>query len=144
MEQRVNFKFFKLGKTATEAYAVLKEVHGHWSLSRIQVFDCFKNFKDGRETTKDDACPRRLFKNRRKNAKNWSVDPRKSSFEYPAFVELTEIDKENVHHILHETFTINRSRILHQDNEPVHSASYVKAFFCKVQLFRVGLSTVLI
>lgn len=55
MEQRVNLKFLKLGKTATEVYAVLKEVHGHESLSRIQVFDCFKNFKEGRETTKDDA-----------------------------------------------------------------------------------------
>lgn len=42
MKQRVNVKFLKLRKTTTEAYAVLKEVHGHGSLSRIQVFDCFK------------------------------------------------------------------------------------------------------
>ncbi|KAJ8963170.1 hypothetical protein NQ318_018635 [Aromia moschata] len=55
MEQRVNLKFLvKLRKTCTEVYAMLKEVYGNECLSRTQVFECFKRFKEGRETTKDD------------------------------------------------------------------------------------------
>ncbi|KAJ8953138.1 hypothetical protein NQ318_017165 [Aromia moschata] len=42
-----------------EAYAILKEVFGHEYLSRTQVFEWFKRFKEGREMTKDDPCPGR-------------------------------------------------------------------------------------
>ncbi|KAJ8939689.1 hypothetical protein NQ318_011736 [Aromia moschata] len=40
-----------------EAYAMLKEVYGNECLSRIQVFEWFKRFKEGRETTEDAPCP---------------------------------------------------------------------------------------
>ncbi|KAJ8961821.1 hypothetical protein NQ318_021436 [Aromia moschata] len=57
MEQRVNLKFLvKLGKTFTEAYAMLKEVYGNECLSRTQVFEWFN---EGRETTEDNPCPGR-------------------------------------------------------------------------------------
>ncbi|KAJ8942173.1 hypothetical protein NQ318_002846 [Aromia moschata] len=49
MEQWVNLKFLvKLGKTFTEAYAMLKEVYGNEYLSRTQVFELFKRFKEKR------------------------------------------------------------------------------------------------
>ncbi|KAJ8943442.1 hypothetical protein NQ318_015722 [Aromia moschata] len=52
MEQRVNLKFLvKLGKTFTEACAMLKEVYGNECLSRTQ----FKRFKKGREMTGQSA-----------------------------------------------------------------------------------------
>ncbi|KAJ8941339.1 hypothetical protein NQ318_004783 [Aromia moschata] len=58
MEQRVNLKFLvKLGKTLTEAYAMLKEVYVNECLSRAQVFEWFKRFKEGREMTEDDPRP---------------------------------------------------------------------------------------
>ncbi|KAJ8951792.1 hypothetical protein NQ318_019765 [Aromia moschata] len=54
MEQRINLKFLvKLGKTFTEAYAMLKEVYGDERLSRTHIFEWFKRFKEGRETTED-------------------------------------------------------------------------------------------
>ncbi|KAJ8963318.1 hypothetical protein NQ318_018787 [Aromia moschata] len=54
MEQKVNLKFLvKLGKTLREAYAMLKEVYGNERLSRTQVFEWFKRFKEGRETAED-------------------------------------------------------------------------------------------
>ncbi|KAJ8944852.1 hypothetical protein NQ318_013001 [Aromia moschata] len=57
MEQRVNPKFLvKLGKTFTEAYAMLKEECGNEGLSRTQVFE---RFKEGRETTENDPRPGR-------------------------------------------------------------------------------------
>ncbi|KAJ8947679.1 hypothetical protein NQ318_009564 [Aromia moschata] len=60
MEQRVNLKFLvKLGKTFTEAYAMLKEVYRNECLSRTQVFEWFKRFKEGHETTANDPRPRR-------------------------------------------------------------------------------------
>ncbi|KAJ8948182.1 hypothetical protein NQ318_010455 [Aromia moschata] len=49
----------KLGKTFTEAYAVLKDVYGNECLSRTQVFEWFKRFKEGHETTEDDPRPGR-------------------------------------------------------------------------------------
>jgi len=53
--QRVNLKFLvKLGKNTTEAHAMLKEVYGSECLSHTQVFEWFKRFKEGRETTEDD------------------------------------------------------------------------------------------
>ncbi|KAJ8961706.1 hypothetical protein NQ318_021306 [Aromia moschata] len=45
------------GRTFTEAYAMLKEVYGNEYLSRIRVFEWFKWFKEGRETTEDDPRP---------------------------------------------------------------------------------------
>ncbi|KAJ8939666.1 hypothetical protein NQ318_006188 [Aromia moschata] len=60
MEQRVNLKFLvKLGRTFTEAYAMLQEVYGKEFLSRTQVFEWFKRFKEGRETTEADPRPGR-------------------------------------------------------------------------------------
>ncbi|KAJ8951205.1 hypothetical protein NQ318_010232 [Aromia moschata] len=61
MEQRVNLKFLvKLGKTFTEAYAMLKEVYGNECLSCTYVFEWFKRLKEGPVTTKDDG-PQRLL-----------------------------------------------------------------------------------
>ncbi|KAJ8939419.1 hypothetical protein NQ318_020874 [Aromia moschata] len=58
MEQRVNLKFLvKLGKTFTEAHAMSKQVYGNDCLSRKQVFEWFKRFKQERETTEDDPRP---------------------------------------------------------------------------------------
>jgi len=47
----------KLGKTATEVHAMLKEMYGRECLSRTQVFELFKRFKEGSEMTEDDLCP---------------------------------------------------------------------------------------
>ncbi|KAJ8945974.1 hypothetical protein NQ318_017090 [Aromia moschata] len=48
MEQGVNLKFLvKLGKTFTEAYVVLKDAYGNECLSRTQVSEWFKRFKEG-------------------------------------------------------------------------------------------------
>jgi len=50
MEQRVNVKVcVKFGKFATETYDLLKKVYGDECLSRTQVFEWFKRFKEGRE-----------------------------------------------------------------------------------------------
>ncbi|KAJ8958890.1 hypothetical protein NQ318_019658 [Aromia moschata] len=58
MEQMVNLKFLvKLRKTFTEAYAMLKELYGNECLSRTQIFEWFKRFKEGREMTEDDPRP---------------------------------------------------------------------------------------
>ena len=58
MEQRVNVKFcVKLGKSATETYDLLKKVYGDECLSRTQVFEWFRRFKEGREEIGDDQLP---------------------------------------------------------------------------------------
>jgi len=55
MEQRANIKFcFKLGKTFTKTFELLKKVYGDDCLSRTRVFELYKQFQDGREALEDD------------------------------------------------------------------------------------------
>ena len=54
IEQRINIKFcVKLGKTATEALKMLREVYGDFSMSRTRVFKWHKRFAEGREDVED-------------------------------------------------------------------------------------------
>jgi len=57
MEQRVNIKFcYKLGKTAMETHGMLVQVYGTEAVSRKCVYNWFKCFHDGKETTEDEPC----------------------------------------------------------------------------------------
>ncbi|KAG5321400.1 MOS1T transposase, partial [Pseudoatta argentina] len=59
-EQRINVKFLvKLKKIPTEYYKLLKEAYGENSLSRVRVFEWYKRFSEGRESTEDDQRPGR-------------------------------------------------------------------------------------
>ena len=54
-EQRACIKFcFKLGKTATECYEMLKTAFGEKAMVRSQTFQWFSRFKAGRTSTGDD------------------------------------------------------------------------------------------
>ena len=54
-EQRACIKFcFKLGKTATECYEMLKTTFGKQAVGRSQTFQWFSRFKAGRTSTDDD------------------------------------------------------------------------------------------
>ena len=49
----------KLGKSITETYDLLKKVYGAECLSRTQVFEWVKTFKERREETGDNERPSR-------------------------------------------------------------------------------------
>ena len=54
-EQRACIKFcFKVGKTATECYEMLKTAFGEQAMGRSQTFQWFSRFKAGRTSTDDD------------------------------------------------------------------------------------------
>ena len=54
-EQRACIKFyFKLRKTATECYEMLKTAFGEQAMGRSQTFQWFSLFKAGRTSTDDD------------------------------------------------------------------------------------------
>jgi len=54
-EQGVCIKFcFKLGKTATEYYEMLKTAFGEQAMGRSQTFQWFSRFKAGRTSIDDD------------------------------------------------------------------------------------------
>ncbi|CAK9816610.1 Protein GVQW3 [Anthophora quadrimaculata] len=66
MEQRANIKFcFKLGKTFTETFELIKKVYGDDCLSRTRVFEWYKRFQDGRDALEDDSKPGRPKKKNR-------------------------------------------------------------------------------
>jgi len=59
-EQRACIKFcFKIGKTATETFELIKLAFGDVALSRCVTFDWFKRFKEGRISIEDDHRPGR-------------------------------------------------------------------------------------
>jgi len=105
VEQRVIIKFLtKLRKSATETYNLLTEVYGDQYLSRTQVFEWFKKFKEGREYAEDDPKSGRpstakTQENVEKVARVVRGDRRMS---IRAISELTNINKESVRQILHD------------------------------------------
>ncbi|KAJ8963425.1 hypothetical protein NQ318_018905 [Aromia moschata] len=85
------------------AYAMLKEVYGNSCLSRTQVFEWFKRFKEGRETTEADLLPGRpstskTDENIEKIGKLILEDRRLS---IRGLAGITGIDKECVRQTLH-------------------------------------------
>ena len=45
---------FKIGKNATETYAMLQTAFGASCMNRVSVFEWHKRFKEGRESVRDD------------------------------------------------------------------------------------------
>ncbi|GFX69366.1 mariner Mos1 transposase [Trichonephila clavipes] len=111
IEQRIVIKFlFKLRKTATQTYNLLKEVYGSECLSRARVFEWFKRFKDGRQDVEDDSRPGRLStsktdENVEKVASLIRFDRRLS---IRAIAETVNIDKECVRQILHDNLNMQK------------------------------------
>ncbi|GFX97130.1 protein GVQW3 [Trichonephila clavipes] len=55
MDQRICIKFcFKLGKTGTLTYEMMKTVFGDKAMSRARVFEWFRRFKEGRQSMNSD------------------------------------------------------------------------------------------
>ena len=56
-EQGICIKFcFKIGKTATETYQLLQQAYGEDAMGHTQVFDWFRQFKEGRTSIESDPC----------------------------------------------------------------------------------------
>ena len=54
-EQHACIKFsFKLGKTATECYEMLKTAFGEQAMGHSQIYQWFSRFKAGRTSTDDE------------------------------------------------------------------------------------------
>ena len=54
-EQRINIKFcVKLEKTAMKTWKILHKIYGDSCMSRARVFECHKQFVQGRTDMEDD------------------------------------------------------------------------------------------
>ncbi|GFX89925.1 protein GVQW3 [Trichonephila clavipes] len=53
-KQICNKFFFKLGKTGTETYEMMKTAFGDEAMSRSRVFEWFRPFKEGRQSVNSD------------------------------------------------------------------------------------------
>ncbi|GFT33605.1 protein GVQW3 [Trichonephila clavipes] len=59
-DQRICIKFcFKLGKTGTETYEMMKTAFGEEGMSRARVFEWFRPFKEDRQSVNSDPRSRR-------------------------------------------------------------------------------------
>jgi [histone H3]-lysine36 N-dimethyltransferase SETMAR len=111
VQQRVNVKFcLKLGKTATECHETLKTVYGSDCLSRTQIFEWYKRFKDGRESFEDDERSGRP----RTSITDSNVEKVKEVIRKDrrlgvrAIAELTHINRESVRRILVEELDMKK------------------------------------
>jgi hypothetical protein len=97
VEQRINVKIcVKLGKSATETYDLLKKVYGDECLSRTQVFEWFKRFKEWRKEIGDDQRPARpsTSKTDANVEKVGEMFRQNRRLSIRAVAELVKIDKE--------------------------------------------------
>ena len=111
VEQCVNVKFcLKLGKSTTETYDLLKKVYGDECLSRTQVFEWFKRFKEGREEIGDDQHPSRpsTSKTDANIEKVGEIVWQNRHLSIRAVAELINIDKETVRQILCNNFNMKK------------------------------------
>ena len=111
VEQRVNVKFcVKVGKSATETYDLLKKVYGDECLSRTQVFERFKRFKEGREEIGDVQRPGRRStpKTNANIEKVGEIVRQNRRLSIRPGTELISIDKETVRPILYNNFNMKK------------------------------------
>ncbi|GFU10946.1 protein GVQW3 [Trichonephila clavipes] len=55
-DQRICIKFcFKLGKTGTKTYEMMKTAFGNEAMTHARVFDGFRRFKEGRQSVNSDT-----------------------------------------------------------------------------------------
>jgi len=110
-EQLINMKFLvKLKKSPTECYKLLKEAYGENSLSRARVFEWYKRFSEGRESTEDDQRPGRpvsVSTSQTVTKINEIVrgDRRMSIL---MIAEIVNADKETVRKILHDELNMKK------------------------------------
>ena len=111
VEQRVNVEFcVRLGKSIAETYDLLKKVYGDECLSRTQVFEWFKRFKEGREEIGDDQCPGcpSTSKTDANIEKVSEIVRQNHHLSIRAVAELINIDKEIVQQILRNNFNMKK------------------------------------
>ncbi|KAG5329384.1 MOS1T transposase, partial [Acromyrmex heyeri] len=119
-EQRINVKFLvKLKKTPTECYKLLKEAYGENSLSRARVFEWYKRFSEGRESTEDDQRPGRPV--------SVSTPQTVTKINQTYYLTVLATLRERVRKKRSELWK-NKSWILHQDNAPAHNALSMKRY----------------
>ena len=88
----------KLGKTVTETHDSLRIVYADDSLSRTQVFELFKKFKEGREVIEDNPRPgrQRTSKSDGNVKKIREIIRKNRCLSIRAIAGLMNIDKETV------------------------------------------------
>lgn len=110
-EQRINVKFLvKLKKTPTECYKLLKEAYGENSLSRARVFQWYKRFSEGRESTEDDQRPGRpvSVSTAQTVTKINEIVREDRRMSIRMIAETVNADKETVRKILHDELNMNK------------------------------------
>lgn len=102
--------YAKAGKTATEAYNLLKVAYGDKALSRTRVFDWFKQFKDGREDAESRAgkgTPRRVRIDKNvEMVKNLINDDRRKSIE--DVVSESGLSRGTIERIIHDDLHLSK------------------------------------
>jgi len=110
-EQKANIKFcFKIGKTFTETFQLMKQVYGDDCLSRTRVHEWFQRFQSGREDINDNehvGQPKSVItENSIETAREFIKNHPKSSLKFME-IELN-ISKTSIYRILTENLCLQK------------------------------------
>jgi len=96
--------------SATETYDLLKKVYGDECLSRTQLFEWFKRFKEGREEIGDDQRPGRpsTSKTEANIEKVGEIIRQNRRLSIRAVAELINIDMETFRQILPNNYNMKK------------------------------------
>ncbi|PNF37845.1 hypothetical protein B7P43_G08373 [Cryptotermes secundus] len=124
VEQRANNIFFKLGKTAGEAYEMIKSVYGSDCLIRSNIFRLYAIFHDGREYIEDaPRASKRRTSSIEENVKIVTEILASDKCVSASLIEeLLGIPKSTVHQILTRICANERFLSLLHDNAPPHKS----------------------
>ena len=105
MEQCANIKFcYKLGKPTTETREILAQMYGREAVSRKCVYEWFKRFREGKETTEDEPCSGRPSTSRTpemiEKVRQMLAQDRRLTLRLIA--EELGINKDTAHNVVHD------------------------------------------
>ncbi len=105
---------------------MLKEVYGENLLSRVHVFEWYKQFSEGRESTEDDQRPGQPVSTRQTVTKINEIVCGDHCMRIRMNVETVNANKENVRKMLHDELNTNEVctkfslKILNPDQKLIH------------------------
>jgi len=126
-EQRTCIKFcFKIGKTTTEKYELLQQAYGEDAMGRIQVFDWFRRFKEGRRKTTVTLLA--FFDS--EGIVHHEYAPEVQTINKKFYLEVLRSLREPVRRKRQEKWG-DGDWILHHDNAPAHTSQLMQQFLAK-------------
>ena len=133
-EQRICIKFyFKITKTVTETYQLLRQAYGEDALGRTQVYEWFRRFKEGRKKGRQVRSKTKVMLLaffRSEGIIHHEYPPDGQTINKEFYLEVLRRLRESVRRKRREKWR-DGDWIMYHDNAPAHTSHLVQQFLAK-------------